>query len=116
AHEDEQLSRKLLLLTGRPAEPARADPGVLCALVDQAFSHHGFVSYREVWGWVRGIDETIDLLEQLLEDGRAAEVVDLAERALAAAERAIDHVDDSDGGMGAVIARLERLHLDACEG
>lgn len=115
AHDDEQLARKLLLMTVRPTTAAGADLQSLRALIDQAFAHHGFVHYREVWGWVRGIHETIDVLDGLLQDGRAGETVELAEHALAAAERALDHVDDSGGEMGDVIGRLQQLHLDACE-
>jgi uncharacterized Zn finger protein len=114
AHEDEQLARRLLLMTVRPAQGAAADVQSLLALIDQAFACHGFVPYREMWGWVKGIHETVDVLEGLLEGGRAADVVELAEHALAAVERALDHVDDSDGEMGDVIGRLERLHRDAC--
>ena len=114
AGEDDALARKLLLLTARPVSQERAEVGPLTVLVDQAFATGGFVPYREVWGYVRGIDETLDLLQALLEDGRAGDVVGLAEHALAAAERALEHVDDSDGGMGGVIARLETLHLEAC--
>ncbi|MDP9258884.1 MAG: hypothetical protein M3Q31_20370, partial [Actinomycetota bacterium] len=73
-----------------------------------------FVSYREVPGYVRGIEETIDHLAGLYDEGRAVEVVELAEYALAAAEGALEHIDDSDGQMGDVIGRLEELHLDAC--
>jgi hypothetical protein len=114
AREDDSLARKLLLLTARPAADHPVEVASLIALIDQAFAIHGFVPYREVWGYVRGIDETLDLLEAMLEDGRAGDVVGLAEHALTAVERALENVDDSDGGMGGVIARLEALHLEAC--
>lgn len=114
AHEDEALARKLLLRATRPASAAAADVASLRALVEQAFAYHGFVPYREVWGYVSGIDEAIDLLEALLEEGRNDEVVELAEHALKLAERALEHIDDSGGQMTDVITRLEELHLDAC--
>jgi hypothetical protein len=114
AQEDDGLARKLLLLTARPAAGEPAEIASLITLVDEAFATHGFVPYREAWGYVRGIDETLDLIEALLEDGRAGDVVVLAEYALAAVERALENVDDSDGGLGGVVARLEALHLEAC--
>jgi len=83
-------------------------------LIEQAFAHREFVPYREVWGYVRGIEEATDVLEAQLEQGDGGDVVDLAERALKLAEGALDHVDDSGGQMGDAIARLEELHLDAC--
>jgi uncharacterized Zn finger protein len=113
AHDDEALARKLLLRTATPTS-AKADVASLRPLIEQAFAHRDFVPYREVWGYVRGIEEAIDVLEAQLEQGEGREVVDLAERALKLAEGALDHVDDSDGQMGDAIARLEELHLDAC--
>lgn len=111
AHNDDRLARRLLLMASRPAS---AEAPALRGLIDQAFAHHGFVSYREMPGYVRGIEETIDLLSGLYDEGQAVEVAGLAEYALAAAERALEHIDDSDGQMGDVIGRLEELHLDAC--
>jgi hypothetical protein len=113
AHDDEALARKLLLRTATPTS-AKADVASLRALIEQAFAFRGFVPYREVWGYVRGIDEAIDVLEAQLEQGDGGDVVDLAEHALKAAERALDHIDDSGGQMGDAIARIEELHLDAC--
>ena len=113
AHDDEALACKLLLRTATPAS-AKADVASLRALIEQAFAHGEFVPYREVWGYVRGIEEAIDVLEAQLEQGDGGDVVELAEHALKLAEGALDHVDDSGGQMGDAITRLEELHLDAC--
>jgi len=113
AHDDEVLARKLLLRTATPTS-AKADVASLRALIEQAFAHREFVPYREVWGYVRGIEEATDVLEAQLEQGDGGDVVDLAEHALKLAEGALDHIDDSGGQMGDAIARLEELHLDAC--
>jgi len=113
AHDDEALARKLLLRTATPTS-ATADVASLRALIEQAFAHREFVPYREVWGYVRGIEEAIDVLETQLEEGGGGDVVGLAEHALKLAEGALDQVDDSDGRMGDAIARLEELHLNAC--
>lgn len=114
AHEDEALARKLLLRAAQPASGTAADVASLRTLIEQAFVYRDFVPYREVWGYVRGIEEATDALEALLEQGRSGDVVELAEHALKLAERALDHVDDSGGQMGDAIARIEELHLDAC--
>jgi len=113
AHDDEALARKLLLGAATPAS-AKADVASLHALIEQAFAHREFVPYREVWGYVRGIEDAIDVLEDQLEQGDGGNVVDLAEHALKLAEGALDHVDDSGGQMGDAITRLEELHFDAC--
>lgn len=114
AGDDDTLARKLLLMTSRPASGASTDLASLRALIDQAFACHGFVHHRDVWHYIRGIDETIDVLDGMLAEGRASDIVELTEYALAAAERALEHIDDSDGQMGGVIERLEALHLAAC--
>lgn len=114
AHDDERLARKLLLMATRPVSGASADLVSIRALIDQAFAYDGFIPYREVWGYVRGVDETIDVLEGMLAEGRSADVVELAEHALAAVEHSLGHIDDSGGQMGEVAERLEELHLDAC--
>ena len=114
AHDDEVLARKLVLLAARPTGGAPADLASLRAVIDQAFGYHGFVPYGEVRAYVRGVEETIDVLDELLEQGRDGEVVELAEYALTAAERSLEHIDDSDGQMREVIERLEGLHLHAC--
>jgi len=95
AHEDERLARKPLLLSARPGRDAAVDVVSLRALIDQAFAYHGFVPYREVGGYVQGIQETIDELDELLVQGRAAEVIGLAEYTLTAFEQALEQIDDS---------------------
>jgi len=114
AHEDERLARRLLLLTARSRERAPGDMDSLRVLIDQAFAFHDFVPYREVWGYVQGIEETVDALEELLAEGHACELIELTEYALAAVEHSLEHVDDSDGQMGDLAARLQDLHLQAC--
>ena len=114
AHDDESLARKLLLRTATPTSGTGADVASLRALIEQAFAYRDFVPYREVWGYVRGVEEAVDVLEAQLEQGRGGDIVELAEHALKLAERALDHIDDSDGQMGDLIARIEELHLNAC--
>ncbi len=62
AHDDEALARKLLLRTATPTSVG-TDVAPLRALIEQAFAYRDFVPYREVWGYVRGIEEAIDALE-----------------------------------------------------
>jgi uncharacterized Zn finger protein len=114
AHDDERLARRLLLLTARSRERSPGDMDSLRVLIDQAFAFHEFVPYREVWGYVQGIEETVDALDEMLAEGHPREVIDLTEYALTAVEHSLEHVDDSDGQMGDLAARLQELHLEAC--
>ena len=69
-----------------------------------------FIDYREMFGYAQGIDKTIDALDELLKNGHAAAVIDLAQYALAAVEKALESADDSDGLLGDILERLQRLH------
>lgn len=113
ARDDERLARRLQAIAlGAGAE---LDIAAHRALLDDAIVVHGFVPYAEARGYFKGTDEAIDTLDDLLAEGHADAVVELAEHALRCLERAIETVDDSDGGATAAIARLEALHLEACE-
>ena len=80
----------------------------------RAFGSGRFVDYRHAPEWAFGVSEALDELEDLLDAGFAIEVVDLVEYAHARAEKAIQHVDDSDGWITAISARLGDLHVRAC--
>ncbi len=51
----------------------------------------------------------------MLKEGAAREVIALAEYGLAAVEKQIGSVDDSDGGMGDILHELQELHHTACQ-
>lgn len=89
------------------------DVGSLKTLITRATATNGFVQYRSARAFVDRIGDAVDLVEQLLVDGHPAVVLELCEHALARCERAIERMDDSDGGMGAVLGRLQDLHLEA---
>lgn len=82
--------------------------------IDDAVQVDGYVTYREASGYASDIEGAIDPVEELLGQGHAAEAIDLCEYALAVVERAIESVDDSDGGMSVILERLQELHLTAC--
>ncbi len=112
ALEDDRLHRRLLL------EAAGGRSGVDLATfrqaIDDAIEVRGFVEYREAYDYASDIGTTIDGLEKLLQQGHAAETIELAEHALAALEQAIGMIDDSDGEMVVLLERLQDLHLRAC--
>ncbi|HJW74082.1 MAG TPA: hypothetical protein VJ787_00220 [Thermoleophilia bacterium] len=116
ADDDELLRARL------EVEAARAR-GQSSDLVDLDHYRHvirhvmnprGFVDYRSMYDYTRGIGDVIDSLEDLLATGFAAQVVDLCEHALVCLEDALDSVDDSDGQMTDIRDRLYDLHHAAC--
>jgi len=80
----------------------------------RAFGSGRFVDYRQAPEWASGVNDALDELEDLLDAGFAVEVVDLVEYAHGRAERAIQHVDDSDGWITMLSARFGDLHVRAC--
>ncbi|HKT62528.1 MAG TPA: SWIM zinc finger family protein [Burkholderia sp.] len=58
--------------------------------------------------------ELADLLRRQLAGSHAAQVVELAELAIADAEASLEQIDDSDGSVAPGIGELAGLHLDAC--
>jgi len=113
ADRDDGLAERLGL---RVAMAAPGTDGLLALkkAIGRATRTYGFLRYRDVRAFARGVDEVADLLDGLVTDGRPDAAIGLAEHALARLERALDHADDSDGLIGDLLARFQRTHLDAC--
>jgi hypothetical protein len=69
--------------------------------------------YGPPWEYASGIQNVVEAIAELLEDGFAAEVVELSEYALARVEEALEH--DLDGTIGDISEELEKIHLKACK-
>src|SRR4030067_707422 len=78
--------------------------------MDDAVDTGGFVDYRSAHNYAQGIEDVSDSIEELLKEGHAAGVIDLAEHALGAVEDAMGSIDDSDGCMGGILKRLQEIH------
>jgi hypothetical protein len=74
-----------------------------------------YVEYNAVGGYAQGIDRVLDEVHGLVEAGFPEAAIEAAEHALTLLEGAFEHVDDSDGEMGAVAGRAQEIHLAACE-
>jgi uncharacterized Zn finger protein len=114
AKDDGRLRERLVLYAARRAGPDTSSAAVLRAF-QKAVRVRGYVGYREARTWARAVDNAIDSIEQLLNDGQAAAVIELCESALQSLLDAIQTVDDSDGHFGMLRDRLEDLHHRACE-
>jgi hypothetical protein len=115
-------SRKRTVKTDSPSGSGSArrwrPPGndglpALKKAIGRATRTYGFLRYRDVRAYARGVDEVADLLDGLVTDGRPDGAIGLAEHALARLEKALDHADDSDGLIGDLLARFQRTHLEA---
>lgn len=113
AVEDDRLRRRLFMQAAK-ISPRSLNVATYRRAIDEAIDSRGFVDYREAYGYASGIEEAVDSIEGLLEDGHASEAIDLAEYALGAVENTIEFVDDSDGHMSLILERLQEVHLKAC--
>jgi uncharacterized Zn finger protein len=79
-----------------------------------AFHTGGSVDYYEMSEFTDGIDDEVDRLERLFEEGFATETMQLCEYAFQLANDAVQECDDSNGYFIGIAERLGTLHLDAC--
>ncbi len=114
AMDDDRLRQHLFLKAAKTGSKA-LNLATYQKAIDDAVEIDGFIDYRSAYDYARGLEEAVDSLEELLKEGHAAEVVELAEYALKSVEGAMVSVDDSDGEMGNILERLQDLHHDACE-
>lgn len=114
AMEDDRLRQRLLMKAARKG-PKGLDVATYRRAIDESVDTGDFVDYRGACDYARGIEEAVDSVEELLKEGHAAKVIELAEHALGAVEEAIESVDDSDGHMGGILERLQEIHHKACK-
>jgi uncharacterized Zn finger protein len=114
AKDDDRLRERLLMYTARRSG---LESGVSAAarVFERAVRVHDFVHYREASAWARGVDDAIDNIAQLLEDGQAAAVIELCESVLHRLVAAAGAIDDSDGHLSVLRDRLQDIHFRACQ-
>jgi uncharacterized Zn finger protein len=110
---DDELRQKLFLRAARSGKDGPNIAAYRKAITD-ATRTGDFVDYRSAHGFARGIDAAIDSIQELLDEGHAAAVIELAEHAIARCEQALGSMDDSDGNMGGLMYRLGEIHHAAC--
>lgn len=122
----DELARRLLVLAGRDevaltalhAEAAAAagtfDLASFRKELTARLRVSGYLDRRRAGEYARRADAVLDLLEQLLTAGRAADVVVCAEHVMARLDTALNRIDDSNGYLGSVVSRLQDLHHAAC--
>jgi tetratricopeptide (TPR) repeat protein len=122
----DELGRRLLLLAERDEvalTALRAEAAAAAGTFDLASFRKeltarlrvsGYLDRRQAGGYARRADAVLDLLEQLLTAGRAADVVVCVEHVMARLDTALSRIDDSNGYLGSVVSRLQELHHAAC--
>ncbi|MFL9906873.1 SWIM zinc finger family protein [Paraburkholderia sp. RL17-337-BIB-A] len=72
------------------------------------------LEWREAGAYGDGLMSLADMLRQRLAGPHAAQVVELAELAIAGAEKSLEQIDDSGGDVMPAIMELAAVHLAAC--
>lgn len=113
AMDDDRLRQSLFIKVANKSSKG-LDLATYRRAIDDAVEPDGFVDYRSAYDYAHGIEEAIDSVEELLKEGHPGEVIELAEHALKAVEKAMGSIDDSDGYMRGILERLQDLHHKAC--
>lgn len=115
AERDDRLREKLLRAAAR-ATAKGVDFSAYRKSIDRATRTGGFIDYDGAGGFAEGVREAIEPLRELLaeDSAHAGAAIDLTEHALERVEDAMESADDSNGEIGALLAELQELHLEAC--
>ncbi|MGS0896473.1 SWIM zinc finger family protein [Burkholderia stagnalis] len=112
AAERDRSLRDRLLFDARAANAG--DAASLRAAVRQLTRLSRPLGWDEAYTYGEALFEVADMLRRQLAGPHAAQVVELAELAIADAEASLEQVDDSDGSVAPGIGELVDVHLDAC--
>jgi len=113
--EDRSMRRRLELR----AAAAGSDPAGVQARVDElldlyAVSRRGYLEYSDAKAYSSHIDQVVDVIDELIGAGQAAEAVGAARHALSMVMDALEQADDSDGYVGCSAYELAAAHAQAC--
>ncbi|HDR9505240.1 hypothetical protein C5615_01415 [Burkholderia cepacia] len=112
AAERDRSLRDRLLFDARAANAG--DAASLRAAVRQLTRVSRPLGWDEAYTYGEALFEVADMLRRQLAGPHAAQVVELAELAIADAEASLEQIDDSDGSVAPGIGELAGVHLDAC--
>ncbi|MFM0292143.1 SWIM zinc finger family protein [Paraburkholderia sp. RL17-380-BIE-A] len=113
AVERDMTLRDKLLFAARAASASEL-PSMKTA-VRQATRISRPLDWRESGAYGDGLMSLADMLRQRLAGPKAEQVVELAELAIAGAEKSLEQIDDSGGDVMPAIMELASVHLAACQ-
>jgi uncharacterized Zn finger protein len=111
--DDDILREQIMLKAARGGETG-CDIDAFKSAICRAMNTGGFVDYHDSCDFYKKIDNVLDSIEELLEEGHTEEVIELVEFALKQAENAVDDIDDSEAYMEDIFERLKMLRHNAC--
>jgi len=114
AERDPALFRRLDMAAATVGADDKTLATRLRKAIDGATQTYAFVDYYDAPGWAAGVTEVLDTVADLVPAGRASLALTLAEHAIDGIEEAVEHIDDSDGHIRALLERASDIHLAAC--
>ena len=115
AERDPALLRRLDVA----AAVVHADDGTLRMrlrkAIDAATRTPDYLEYGEVQDWASNVEASLDAIGDLAPGPRAGLALELAEYAIDRIERAVDSIDDSEGGCSELLHHARDIHLAAAE-
>ncbi|GJL54272.1 MAG: hypothetical protein NPIRA02_14040 [Nitrospirales bacterium] len=112
--EDDRLRERLFIKVAKQGKKG-LNVHAFRRSIDRAVDGGGFVDYHSTYDYAQGIDDVVDSIAELLQEGLGTEVIEVSEYALRAVEESLHAIDDSDGYMGDILDRLQELHHQACQ-
>jgi uncharacterized Zn finger protein len=106
--------RDRLLLNAAQQNGKPPDFAAFRTALDKAIAHRDAEISGRMPEYRRRIEGVLDSINNLLEQGHANEVRELAERGLVQMEIVMEYGDDSYGSLRRIVARVEEMHLAAC--
>ena len=110
---DERLRERLFLKVARLGKNG-FDMDTYVAALEDAFTISDYEEYLETWEYPDKIEEVINTMEELLQEGFAAETMELVEKALSLAEENAELNDDSVDYIAGIMERIKDIHLRTC--
>lgn len=113
--ENETLRGQLLLATAR-SNPQNVDVKAFRKELERAFEvdDYDYDDYYSGFGSSDDIENVVESISDLLEDGHFETVIDLCEYGLRLASKALNYVHETDGGLETAIDNLQEMHIEAC--
>jgi uncharacterized Zn finger protein len=90
-----------------------ADASSLKSVVRQLTRISGIVDWRHAGDYAGRLADLAQMLDERIADGDS-KLVEIIEQAIAQAEDALGHIDDSDGSVMPMIMELRDVHMRAC--
>jgi uncharacterized Zn finger protein len=90
-----------------------SDASSLKSVVRQVTRISGFVDWRHAGDYAGRLADLAQMLDERIADGDP-KLVEIIEQAIAQAEDALGHIDDSDGSVMPMIMELRDVHIRAC--